>query len=72
MKTVNEDVVGRPTYQVGPKKTASTLTVFKDTRYGIYVTYFGMRLRRTLLTFDFYLTFELLTTGQHTVMKIVS
>ena len=54
------------------QKTASTLTVFKDTRYGIYVTYFGMRLRRTSLTFDFYLTFELLTTGQHTVMKIVS
>ena len=58
-------------YQVGPKN-ASTLTVFKDTQYGIYVTYFGMRLTRTSLTFDFYLTFELLTTGQHTVMKIVS
>ena len=38
----------------------------EDTRFGIYVTYFGMRLTRTSLTF------ELLTTGQHTVMKIVS
>ena len=44
------------TYQVALKH-ASTLTVFKDTRHGIYVTFFGMRLLRTSLDFDFYFTF---------------
>ena len=32
---------------------------------------FGMRLKRGSLPFDCYLTFEILTTGQHTVTKIV-
>ena len=49
-------------YQVA-LKNASTLTVFKDTRYDIYITFFGMRLTRTSLAFDFYLTFYGLTTG---------
>ena len=35
-------------------KNAPTLTVFKDIWYGIYVTFFGMRLTRTLLAFDFF------------------
>jgi len=38
------------TYQVALKH-ASTLTVFKDTRHGIYVTFFGMRLTRTRLAY---------------------
>ena len=38
-------------------KNTPTLTVFKDTRYGIYITVFGMRLTRSSLAFDFYLTF---------------
>ena len=41
----------------GGLKNAPTLTVFKDTRYGIYVTFFYMRLTRISLAFNFYLTF---------------
>ena len=39
------------------EKNAPTLAVFKDTRYGTYVTFFYMRSTRTSLAFDFYLTF---------------
>lgn len=38
-------------------KNGPTLTFFIDTRYGIYVIFFGMRLTRTSLDFDFYLLF---------------
>ena len=42
----------------GGLKNAPTLTVFKDTWYGIYVTFSGMTLTRISLAFDFYLTFN--------------
>ena len=47
-----------------------TLLVFKDNWYRIDIRFFVTMTIETSLSFDHYLAFQFLTTGQYTVMKI--
>ena len=53
------------------KKNASTLVIFKNTRYVIYITCLSMVGKRNSLAFYPYPTFVIMTTSMDTIPKTV-